>query len=140
MPSLLCDLRLGVTGAAEEYRALRAVGAALALFWPAAEMATLGPEFAEVRDAAGMHAAWEEERIAVLHPGEGVPAWLALEEFDRVLLMSATAVLSATERELAEGLLRAGAEAVEVVPQAAAQDLAQSWHSGRRAGAFWLTA
>lgn len=81
---------------------------------------------------------FENEQLAFV-AGPELPLWLPLDEFHRVLLISAGPELTPAERDLAGLLLARGAEAVEVLSPAAAADLAQSWASGRRTGAVVLT-
>lgn len=139
VPTLICDLRPSAAAWTHEYESLRRAGESLALYWPHAPAAA---GMAAVRDAADLDAAFENERIACLN-GERLPVWLALDEFHRVLLFSETepdAALMAAEAVVAEALFAAGCEEIEVISDAAVNDLAQSWHSGRRVGARRLTA
>ncbi len=142
MPALICDLRPQAAELAAEYGQLREAGEALALFWPCAALHPPA-DWAAVRHPGELAAAWEDERIALLATeGPGLPPWLPLEDFHRLLLISpasAPAALRPDERRLLDALFAAGAEAVELLPPAAARDLAQSWCSGRRAGALVLT-
>ncbi|HVA64967.1 MAG TPA: hypothetical protein VNF74_14675 [Terriglobales bacterium] len=142
MPALICDLRPQAAELVAEYHQLRASGEALALFWPNAVFGP-HPDWLPVRRAQELAVAWEAERIAVLAPGEPLlPPWLQLDDFHRLLLVSPAATraaLSPDESRLLDSLFAAGAEAVELLPAASARDLAQSWCSGRRAGAVILT-
>ncbi|HXE31528.1 MAG TPA: hypothetical protein VN515_06985 [Terriglobales bacterium] len=139
MPTLICDLRPGASALAEEYRTLRAVGEAVVLFLPRAapiEGALV------VGEAAGLDAALDDERLVRLPNATHLPPWVPpLSEFHRILLITgATGAepLPEAETRLLRALFAAGADEVELVPAAAALDLSQSWHSGRRAGARCL--
>ena len=141
MPALFCDLRAQAGVWAHEYESLSQAGEAVALFWPHA--APLSGMRA-VASAEAMEAAFEDECLAYVSasPFAVLPQWLPVEEFHRVLLCSDGSVdapLSLPEAALVRELFAAGCEAVERLGEAALADLAQSWHSGRRAGGKVLT-
>lgn len=124
MPSLICDLSREAASRLPAYELLREAGEALLLYWPAAAQSEAG-----VRDAADAQGAWDDERLAV---AAALPRDLDMADFERVLIIAAGQ--APAEQELAAALLRAGAEAVEILPAAEADQLAQSWRSGRRTG------
>lgn len=132
VPSLICDLRPEAASLWPEYIALREAGEAVALFWPAVAAATL-PAAATAASSSDLESSFESEKVAVIAAPE-LPEWLALDDFHRVLLISAGAEPSAEEQAMAKLLLARGCEAVESLPPAAVADLAQSWNSGRRTG------
>ncbi|MGH9413800.1 MAG: hypothetical protein ACRD0Y_08665 [Terriglobales bacterium] len=133
MPCLICDLRPEAATLLEEYRALQSAGEAVALFWPAASIV---PGL-RIASAQQLQECFENEQVAFL-AGSSLPDWLSPDEFHRVLLIGAAAVLQPEERALADLLLAHGAEEVEVLTPAGAADLAQSWASGRPTGGVVL--
>ncbi|MGH9466696.1 MAG: hypothetical protein ACRD1Y_05020 [Terriglobales bacterium] len=135
MPALFCDLSPQASLRLPEYLALAATGEAVAVFWPAA--ADPPPEACPVTDAAALNDCFENERMALLS-GPEFPSWLALDEFDRVLLV--TDAMNEAEQRLASDLLRRGCESIELLAPAAVVELAQSWGSGRRTGSPILRA
>src|SRR6185437_413339 len=124
MPSLICDLSRQAACRLPAYELLREAGEALLLYWPAAAPAVRG-----VGDAAAVQQAWDDERLAVTAE---LPRDLDLADLERVLVLATGE--DQAEQDLAVELLRGGAEAVEILPAAEADELAQSWRSGRRTG------
>lgn len=138
VPALICDLRPGAAAAAAQYGALREAGEPLTLFWPHAAALP----FRAITDVDGWDAALEDEAVACIAGCALPPAWLPVADMDRVWVVTpATCAgeLDDSERRLVEALFAAGAEAVELVPPAALEDLSQSWHSGRRTSSVRLT-
>lgn len=134
MPSLICDLRPNAPELLEEYRSLRAAGESVALFWPAAEAP---PGLACPQTMEDLDAAFEDERLICLAANHRLPAWLRLEDFDRVIVITEA---GGDSLAFAEELLRRGAEQLELLSPGEARELRQSWHSGRRTGGRVLRA
>lgn len=126
MPSLICDPRPNAAELVGEYAALREAGESLLLFWPSA--APLD-SMALVNSSSELDAALEDEQLACL--SGSLPPWLALDDFQRILLLESSPTADAAW--LAH-LFAHGADEVELLHPAAIADLSQSWHSGRRTG------
>ena len=122
MPTLVYDLRPEASALAPEYAALIEAGESVALIAPS--WTKFEAPFVDVRSPGELSVAWENETVAVL---AAIPAWLAGDDFHRVLVIAGPG-----DDAAAGALLALGCEAAEIVAAADMQDLAQSWNSGRR--------
>lgn len=149
MATLICTLLTADEAAAllPPLRALQETGTAIVLWAP-----QLQPQRAreagwvEVSDATELERAWESEQPALAAGDASAgapPAWLPATDLERVLLVGREPVtadcLPAAEAAVAATLLAAGCEAVERITAGEAEELHQSWTSGRRVGVRLVT-
>lgn len=126
MPSLICDPRPSAAELQAEYRALRDAGEAVVLLWPNAAPAG---SMTLVSTEPSLDAALENEQLVCI--GDPFPAWLNLDNFQRVLLLQSD---PAADTIWLARLFAHGAEEIELLLPIAVADLSQSWGSGRRTG------